>query len=287
MANCYQCGSSVEPEDRFCLTCGVPNPAGQVSAPPASAAPPPGALPHTTTPTWYPPDLLAQPVPQAASLPVGAINIGPPATLPPLAPPQAASGEGAPGPAAPVTCPNCSAQLPPGTRFCGDCGAHIAEASISVIAQVPTVPPSLAAVPAFAAIPAAQPAALPEPIPPLSGAMARPPDPTPTPPVLPAFQPPAWMLNLGAAPAPFAGAPGSGFGAPGLLAPPPGQPFFQAPGTPQPFPAPGFAPPGVSPAGATGRRPHPRNQVITMIVAGIISLIFGIAGILTQFFFTR
>ncbi len=287
MANCYKCGSSVEPNDRFCLTCGTQNPAGQVSAPPVSAASPPVILPHATTPTWYPPDALAQPAPPAASLPAAAINIGPPAALPPLVPPQATPGAGVQDPAAPATCPNCSAQLPPGARFCGDCGAHIAEVSVSVIAQVPTVPPSLAAVPAFAATPAAQPAMLPEPIPPLSGAMARPPDPTPTPPVLPAFQPPAWMLNLGAEPAPFAGAPGSGFGAPGLIAPPAGQPFFQAPGAPQPFPAPGVFPPGVPPAGTAGKRPHPRSQVITMIVAGIVSLVFGIAGILTQFFFTR
>ena len=284
MAKCYQCGSGVEPEDHFCMVCGVPNPVGQLSFPPASAAPSPGLPPSTTTPTWYPPDAGPQPTPQATPLPPAAINIGPPAALPPLVPSQAVPDPGAQDPSASFACPNCSAQLPPGARFCGDCGAHIAEASASMIAQEPTVPPSLAAVPAFAAMPAAQPAILPEPIPPLAGAMARLPDPTPTPPVLPAFQPPAWMLNLGAEPAPFAGAPGSSFGAPGLAAPPPGQPFFQAPGAPQPFPAPGFAPPGVLP---TGKHPHPRSQVITMIVAGIVSLVFGIAGILTQFFFSK
>jgi ribosomal protein L40E len=284
MATCYQCGSAVAPGDRFCMACGAPNPAGAQNLSPASAAPTPG-IPHATTPTWYPPDSLPVTAPPAAPLPA-AVTIGPPAAIPPSVPPQAVPVAGVPDPAAALTCSNCSAALPPGARFCGDCGAHIAEASVSVIAQVPTVPPSLSPVPAFAATPAVQPAVLPDPIPPLAGATTRPPDPTPTPPVLPAFQPPAWMLNLGAEPVPFAGAPVGTSGAAGVVVPFPGQPFIQAPGTAQPFLAPGFAPPGALPA-PIGRRPHPRSQVITMIVAGIVSLVFAVAGIITQLLFSR
>jgi hypothetical protein len=282
MANCYQCGSEVEPGDRFCMNCGAPNPAGQTSLPPTSAegpgfppvsaAPPPVIPRSVTTPTWFPPDAAPSSAPQAAPVPAASINIGPPAALPPLVPPQALPDAGTPAPAAADTCPNCSAILPAGARFCGDCGAHIPEAPISGIAQVPAIPPSLSAVPAFAAMPAAQPPILPDPIPPLSGVLTRPPDPAPTPPVLPTFQPPPWALHLGAEPAPFAGAPGSGFGAGGVVSPTPGQPF----------PLPNFAPAGASPAGTMGRRSHPRSQVITMIVAGVVSVVFGIAGIIAQ-----
>jgi hypothetical protein len=41
------------------------------------------------------------------------------------------------------------------------------------------------------------------------------------------------------------------------------------------------------PRQTTGKHPLPRGQVMTVIVAGIVSLVFGIAGIITEWLFLR
>lgn len=202
MAQCYQCGSSVEMSDRYCMECGADYPAHPPAAPalsqgaealvgaalpapplpslaqatplappPLSPAPPaPGAPPQPTMPTWLPVEAVPASLQPPASMarPSGAFNA-----------PQAASIAQE---AATFPCPNCGANLPQGARFCGDCGERMPTASTSF----PTLPVPPARSPS---------AALPEPIPPLIVGPPLSPAASPAQPMLPAFHAPGWAVQ--------------------------------------------------------------------------------------------
>ncbi len=306
MAQCYQCGSNVEPDDRFCMQCGADYPARRPDAPsqppPAQAGAVQGAPKYSTMPTWLPaedvPNLLQKPTssPQAADKT-----------------PEAAS----------ISCPKCGSKLPAGARFCGDCGERLA-GTLSA-ASVPE-----------AGFPARLPSeALPDPIPPLVvGPPPRPSAPIAQP-VLPPFRAPGWAnqptpdveipddtltpLLTAADPQAMPGnappwgqaapigtpdaspaaqlrpwAPGQfqGPGSAGSFQPPfrPAQPVgneipFQAPppgraGTP---PAAFLQAMAAVPPPKTKRRALSRGQIITMIIAAIVTVSATIGGLLTIF----
>src|SRR5579885_3620922 len=122
---CNHCGSSILATDQFCMECGQPLLAQQAM----SAQPPAGA----DAAIWKTPTVLD--------------NSG-------LVQAARAAKEGET-----ITCPKCASQLPRGARFCGDCGAHLADAA-AVPASAPARPAHVAA------------AALPDPIPPLNASQA-------------------------------------------------------------------------------------------------------------------
>lgn len=212
MAQCYQCGSGVEPTDRFCMQCGADYPAQRRVAPentgatmraelpappppvPIRAAAPPSPL--RTATQVAPPASLAQP-PALAELPMQPQPTTPtwlpveanlPVSQQPSARPPASGAltfqtqlSGAAAPEAPaMSCPNCGSSLPQGSRFCGDCGKPLPTASGTL--------------PTSAAGPSARPpsAILPDPIPPL--VVGAPPRPSAlsAQPVLPPFRASGW-----------------------------------------------------------------------------------------------
>ncbi len=180
MAQCYQCGSSVEPNDGYCMECGAEHPARQPSAATIRAVAPAASginqavqLAQPTMPTWLPaeitPSSWQKPLLPALARPGD--SVAPTRTAIP-----AQEAEGA-------TCPRCHSSLPPGARFCGDCGERMPDAT--------------GASPAPASGQPVRPvvAMLPDPIPPLTigptpGPAARPPQP-----VLPPFRASPWAAS--------------------------------------------------------------------------------------------
>jgi ribosomal protein L40E len=317
MAQCYQCGSSVDPSDRFCMGCGAEHPAGSVPAPgmgqPAApvAAPTPvprnATSPAPTAPTWLPVEAAPAPWPQANAPALDVAN-DPLQTI--RAEQEAES----------ILCPRCSARLPRGARFCGDCGTRLASDST--------------ALPAPATERSARPAsaALPDPIPPFTPGSPSRLIAKPAQPVLPPFRAPGWATQPAPdvevpdttwtppasgqiAPAPANAAPWDQNAPAGAMPParPPEpaagsapQPFPWVPGQPQgPDSARSFQPPFAQPqasedagrpqapsfqaraavpptAASRRRRPYPRGQVITLIIASIVTVGSAIAGLLIQ-----
>lgn len=184
MPICPNCGSQQPDGAAFCDECGakldaVPPIAPAPAAPPAQ--PTPTAL-ATNCPVCGAPVVpgapfcdscgaaLGQATPPPRPAPAPAPTPPPPAPTPPLPAPTP------PPQAAVLTCPNCGAQLEPGSRFCDMCGSPVSAAPPP--APSPTPPP--APVPAPPPTPAPTPVQPPPP---------PPPPPLPTPPATPSPTP--------------------------------------------------------------------------------------------------
>lgn len=152
MIICPQCGWENDDDFTFCLGCGfqLPTPSGGES--PAPAAPP--------TPAPAPP-APATPAPAPAT-PAPAPTVTP---IPATAAPAAATPVPAPATPAPVSgaraCPQCSANVPEGNAFCGECGFKMANAPAPAAPPVTTPAPSIA--PVASPAPTAPPASAPSP----------------------------------------------------------------------------------------------------------------------------
>lgn len=142
--------------DRFCMECGAEHPSLAAAAREANAAAAPAASIENTTPTLSPSNDTERPQ----------------------------EGDT-------IACPKCGSKLPRGARFCGDCGAALANAA--------------GAVPA--ARQASVAAALPAPIPPLHANEAAKPASGPAQPVLPPFRAANWPEQPAPQPAQQAKAP--------------------------------------------------------------------------------
>lgn len=125
ITRCEKCGADILNNAAFCSSCGAPapvkapvvNPAAGVVCPSCGQTVAPGTKFCTGCGSPMAP---VEPVPVAAAVPVQPAEPAPAApvveevTYAPVA-----------EPAAPATCPNCNAELLPGTSFCTNCGAQI------------------------------------------------------------------------------------------------------------------------------------------------------------------
>ncbi len=267
MAQCYQCGSDVDETDRFCMECGTLNPA---RAPLPGAAGQPGGAQEIrpTQPTWLP----AQGGSPFAS-----------ASTPATTPRSLLSTADA------IPCPNCGSKLPKDARFCGDCGQPIGSSPARLPAttyQPPAAPPQArVAAPVASVLPAPIAPPAPQPAERSAPDLARP------------MLPPVHASSWAAQPTPDISLPDHTWtslarGQPVQAA----APMFWAESPPPPMSPPGVIPGNapVQPQGFAGvsfpqvaapqRSKHPRSQVITMIVAAIVTVVAATAGVIVQFF---
>jgi predicted amidophosphoribosyltransferase len=116
---CSRCGVTQPPGRKFCANCGAPMSPTVVTATPPMATASPPAPTITTAPSVAP--ALTPPQVRLVTTPVAA-PATPIGTLPPAG--------------ATATCQQCGAPMPPGARFCRNCGAR---------PQAPAAPPILPA----------------------------------------------------------------------------------------------------------------------------------------------
>lgn len=265
MAQCYKCGSDVDEMDRFCMECGALNPA---RAPLPGAAGQPGSAQEIrpTQPTWLP----AQGGPPRAPM-------SSPATTPRSLLSVADT----------IPCPRCGSKLPKDARFCGDCGEPIGSPPPAATSyQPPEAPPQARAAAPVASVlpmPIAPPA--PQPVERSAPDLARP--------MLPPLRASSWAAQ----PTPDISLPDHTW-TPLNSAQPVGaaNQMFWAESSPPPV-SPAGAIPNYAPAQPQGfagvsfpqvappqRSTHPRGQVITMIVAAIVTVVAATAGVIVQFF---
>lgn len=292
MAQCNHCGSSIYATERFCMECGTVNPAYLAQAPGANPSGAQAAAAHNPAP--------AQPQPPAA-LPADA-SFWQNQTLrdtqaPAQAPMPAQEGDS-------IVCPKCAARLPRGARFCGDCGTRLPGASAAMPAPAPARPARVAT------------AALPDPIPPLPAGPGPKPASGPAQSVLPPFRASAWVVqptpdvaipdhtmtplsNEQAAPGPWSAAQpqpwqpqgsskASSFtpptmapqGPPGAAPLPGPPPMQQTPWSASPSQAPFMQARAAVPSmqGARRQSRYPRGQVITMMIAAIVTVTAALGG---------
>jgi pSer/pThr/pTyr-binding forkhead associated (FHA) protein len=152
---CKRCGKDNQDHYKFCLGCGselsaAPAPGGAPGQPggvammktvmadmgsqtgqrPTTPTPPGGVRPNTGggLPGMGPAAPAPQPAPMPAPMPQHAAPAPRPAPqpAPQPAPPAAAAPQAAAGPR---RCPSCSADVPTGFAFCGQCGTKIGDAA--------------------------------------------------------------------------------------------------------------------------------------------------------------
>ncbi len=324
MAHCYRCGALVEPADRFCMDCGAPAPAhpqqAHVSSQPAAPVSSPPA--KATTPTWLPVD-PSQQLEAAHQVPgIAQGTSGPASTAAsPGADTLICPRCSARLPAYAHFCGDCGLQLR-STPGAAPRSGNLAPASHAQPEPFRLASAILPQPPAAGGLPAA----LPDPIP-LAPPIDEKPAIQPAKPVLPPFRASAWALeptpdveipdttwtlsaNEEPTPAPAhlppweQGTPAQPPEPASHAQPvPPWPPAALGPGaatsfpaaTAQPYGAKGanpvapamhLQPPGAPPP-VKPRSRYPRGQVITMIVAAIVTVVAAIAGVIVQFFLPR
>jgi len=159
MPICPNCGSQQPDGAAFCDECGAKL---EERTPPASPPAPPQAQPAptavaTTCPVCGAPvmpgeafcDSCGAQLDQAPSQPAA------PAPPPPSPPPTVLAG----APEGVLVCPNCGAQLEPGSQFCDMCGAQLETPAPQPPPSAPTPAPSPAPTPAMPSQPTPSPPA--------------------------------------------------------------------------------------------------------------------------------